>query len=240
MTSIGSPPFRVSTSAPILANFCFSSRDRISSFWAISEAAVAACWPSSAALAAISASPVSMASWAATAARAAAAAASAATLAAVWACALAPRRSKTREGFLPSAFQNFSISTPLGRFGSSLLSGKSSKSVASITKIRSTPGGRVSPWVASHFKPLSRAATLLSSPGPLLPGCGKVATTASTCSYHGIMGLAFMLSWNSSSSNSRARISSSSLSSSKNMSSSSSSSSISDSAQMTSGGGAIS
>ena len=83
-----------------------------------------------------------------------------------------------RDGFLPSAFQNSSTSTPAGRFGSSFESGRSCRSVASITRTRSTPAGRDLPSVASHLRPLSLPRTLSSSTGPL-PGLGNVATLRS-------------------------------------------------------------
>ena len=132
------------------------------------------------------------------------------------------------------------MSTPLGRLGSSLLRGRSAKSVASIARIRSTPAGRAFPYVANHLSPFKRAVTESSSTGPF-PGRGKVATTASTCSYlhnqsqksvercqppkestthlnrqiytyHGIIGLPPRVSCKFSSSNSSVKISSISVS----------------------------
>ena len=84
-------------------------------------------------------------------------------------------RKRMRDGFLPSALQNSSTSTPAGRFGSSFDSGRSCRSVASITRTRSTPAGRDLPSVASHLSPVSLPRTLSSSTGPF-PGLGNVAT----------------------------------------------------------------
>mmetsp|Transcript_25192 Transcript_25192/g.59021 ORF Transcript_25192/g.59021 Transcript_25192/m.59021 type:complete len:246 (-) Transcript_25192:1070-1807(-) len=188
MTSRGSFPLRVSTTTPNDWRDCLIASDRVSSSWIISVAFRAAVWYSMAASAADSASPVSMASMVARAAFAAALAASAAALAAASACELRPFRRRTRVGLRPSPLQKASTSTPSGRFGSSLVSGRFSRSVASSTRIRSTPFGSSRPKVDSHLRPFSRDRTVLfSTIGPLLPSLGKVAITASTWEYHGMM-----------------------------------------------------
>mmetsp|Transcript_8406 Transcript_8406/g.25449 ORF Transcript_8406/g.25449 Transcript_8406/m.25449 type:complete len:243 (-) Transcript_8406:1463-2191(-) len=230
MTSTGSPPLITSTRTPLPVNRCFRSCIDCSSFWRNSAAAVAACWHSSAASAASSESPDSMATLAASAAAAAADAAFEAASAAAMAAALSPCRRRTLVGLRPFPSQKASTSTPGGRFGSSLLRGRSGRSVASMTRIRSTPAGSWLPYVASHLRPLRRPMTVSSLESPL-PVLGKVATHASTCSYQGIIGFLFRLSCQSSSSNSMLKKSSISVSKSSTSSSSSD-------AQMDSGGGA--
>mmetsp|Transcript_58068 Transcript_58068/g.123166 ORF Transcript_58068/g.123166 Transcript_58068/m.123166 type:complete len:266 (+) Transcript_58068:501-1298(+) len=232
ITSMGWLPFSTSTLTPRLISRCLRSCVFCISFWMKSLEAMAACWHSNAASAASSASPVSMAVFAFSDASAAAAAAFAAALATAIATALSPWRSRRRDGFLPSAFQNSSTSTPGGRLGSSFVSGRSLRSWASNTKTRSTPAGRDLPSVASHFSPFSLAWIEGSSTGPF-PALGNVATHASTCSYQGIIGFLPRLSCASSSSNSMLKNSSTS----ELNSSTSSAVSV---AQIDSGGGAIS
>mmetsp|Transcript_5959 Transcript_5959/g.12527 ORF Transcript_5959/g.12527 Transcript_5959/m.12527 type:complete len:261 (-) Transcript_5959:1306-2088(-) len=181
-TSSGSFPFRVSTTTPSDWRLCLWARVRESSFWIASVAASAADWYSIAASAALSASPVSMASLVARAAFAAASAAAAAARAAPSAWEDRPLRRRTRVGLRPAPLQKLSTSTPAGRLGSALSSGRFSRSVASKTRMRSTPAGRSFPKVDSHLSPLSRdLMVLFSTMGPLLPSRGKVPITASTC-----------------------------------------------------------
>mmetsp|Transcript_24042 Transcript_24042/g.56950 ORF Transcript_24042/g.56950 Transcript_24042/m.56950 type:complete len:290 (+) Transcript_24042:349-1218(+) len=188
MTSMGFDPLSISTLTPRSTRRCFRSCVFCISLRMNAFDSRAASWHLSASSAARSALPDSMASWASREASAADSAAWAAAWATAMAMALSPCRSRTRDAFLPSAFQNASTSTPGGRLGSSFVSGRSSRSVVSMTSTRSTPAGSDLPCVHSHWSPLSLAWTDGSSTGPF-PGAGNVATTASTLSYHGIMRL---------------------------------------------------